>query len=467
MKNNFPKILEERGWEDEVDGELNLYARLVYTRNVSSAAICNHESLKKLFARLSCIRHAAVHRYKNLPVQVLAAMLEDGLALAKDFRDRKLVAELQPWHDSVRYLSQDAMEHVQEHETNAKIFEDKMRQLHLRLSTIKEKPRLSERSAATKYNDILRDFENFEAALQHDISDFAKSRYAIAKDDLLNLAQLLGYAYNPIQGAPFGQTYSDTTTKNLKHDLRDLEVMLDDQLAELTQMRLRSAKFKSFDKKATHENASKSRSDSSSEGHQVRNSIGDSDTMHSQVTEHSPEIQAKDVSEPPKRVHDAAFGESEDEHGEKMRPTRKRQSTDDEFTKISKDEFDTAVTEVQHSKPVLESTEVVGENTETEEILTQERTEVTTETQEGIIGTTSNKVEGGLTVKQTSTPETVTAVKEEASAVITATNKSVIVEEEIVSTQKETTTGEVGALENLDTVREQSVGEEMSETEVS
>ena len=268
FKNNFPEILEERGWEDEADGELNIYSRIVCTRDVSSGAIYSHKSLAKLFGRLSNIRHAAVHRPKNLPVQVLAGMSEDALSLARVFRDRELVVKLQPWYDCVQYLSQDAMKHSQEHKSNVKLVKDQMRQLQRHLSNAKKKLRTSQRPTDANYQYILEELEGFEAALRMDISKFERGRYAIDVNDLLDLAELLEYDYNHYHGESFSQTYSGPTFKNLKYNLRDWEERLDDQLFELTQTRIRSGNFKSFDKKETRESTSKSMLDRSREGHQ-------------------------------------------------------------------------------------------------------------------------------------------------------------------------------------------------------
>ena len=95
-----------------------------------------------------------------------------------------------------------------------------------------------------------------------------------------------------------------------------------------------------------------------------------------------------------------------------------------------------AVIEAQHCKPILGSTEDIGENSKREAILAQKQTEITTETQQGIIATTSNTIERGLTIKRANTLETETTLKE-GSAMITAPNKLVIAGEDVVSTQKE------------------------------
>jgi hypothetical protein len=157
FKNNFPEILERQGWDDEVDGELNRYTWLVRKHNVYSATGFSNNSLGEVFGRVRHIRHAAVHRPKYVPVQAIAAMLKDAIALAEGLHDEEIGAQLRPWYDHVEGLSQDAMRHVQEHNTSINTFEDQLEQLQHRISTAKGKSRPSEESAAAEYEDILRE----------------------------------------------------------------------------------------------------------------------------------------------------------------------------------------------------------------------------------------------------------------------------------------------------------------------
>jgi hypothetical protein len=289
--------------------------------------------------------------------------------------------------------------------------------------------------------------EDLDEGLLHEVSKFARSCYAIEDADLLALEKLLEFDYKPIQTVGtnlFRETYSRATSDikwiELEGKMRESKAELDDKLEDLTLLKVRDKNFARFDRGAS-ESPSEPMSESTLED-------TESDTTNAPAKpEYSPEKHADKYSESLKRIHETAFDESEDDQAEQTGPARKRQNTEDECVEISKGQFDIAVNKAQSSALGLEGT---GGVVEEDTISSKESTEANeVMEEENIIGVAST-VEEGVTVKQKTTVETVTTLKEEGATKLSAVNEPIMIEEQMISIQKETTIEGMAALPEVE-----------------
>ncbi|TGO67103.1 hypothetical protein BOTNAR_0048g00350 [Botryotinia narcissicola] len=101
----LPKVLNANTWECPENVELNLWWGALNECEIPVEAIGRQArtSLNSLFARVTGIRHLAVHRLTQVAIDSIKAMIEDALEIAHIFRDDIFVPEFELWKEKLAY----------------------------------------------------------------------------------------------------------------------------------------------------------------------------------------------------------------------------------------------------------------------------------------------------------------------------------------------------------------------------
>ncbi|KAF7939299.1 uncharacterized protein EAE97_007379 [Botrytis byssoidea] len=101
----LPEVLNANTWECPENVELNLWWGALNECHIPVEAIGRQArtSLNSLFARVTGIRHLAVHRLTQVAIDSIKAMIEDALEIAHIFRDDIFVPEFELWKEKLAY----------------------------------------------------------------------------------------------------------------------------------------------------------------------------------------------------------------------------------------------------------------------------------------------------------------------------------------------------------------------------
>lgn len=101
----LPDMLNANTWECPENVELNLWWGAINECEIPVEAIGRQarNSLGSLFARVTGIRHLAVHRLTQVAIDSIRAMIEDALEIAHIFRDEVFVPEFELWKEKLTY----------------------------------------------------------------------------------------------------------------------------------------------------------------------------------------------------------------------------------------------------------------------------------------------------------------------------------------------------------------------------
>ncbi|THV50807.1 hypothetical protein BGAL_0135g00200 [Botrytis galanthina] len=101
----LPDMLNANTWECPENVELNLWWGAINECEIPVEAIGRQarNSLGSLFARVTGIRHLAVHRLTRVAIDSIRAMIEDALEIAHIFRDEVFVPEFELWKEKLTY----------------------------------------------------------------------------------------------------------------------------------------------------------------------------------------------------------------------------------------------------------------------------------------------------------------------------------------------------------------------------
>ncbi|KAG9230723.1 hypothetical protein BJ875DRAFT_347207, partial [Amylocarpus encephaloides] len=96
----FPSVLEDNGWDVPEAVELTVWWKTLSNCVIPTAAVdlSQGQSLADLFNNVKYIRHSAVHRDLQMPIQVVEEMTRDAWLLSSALRDDSTTAQLQHWH---------------------------------------------------------------------------------------------------------------------------------------------------------------------------------------------------------------------------------------------------------------------------------------------------------------------------------------------------------------------------------
>ncbi|TGO18363.1 hypothetical protein BTUL_0010g00330 [Botrytis tulipae] len=101
----LPEVLNANTWECPENVELNLWWGALNECQIPVEAIGRQArtSLNSLFARVTGIRHLAVHRLTQVAIDSIKAMIEDALEIAHIFRDDIFVPDFELWKEKIAY----------------------------------------------------------------------------------------------------------------------------------------------------------------------------------------------------------------------------------------------------------------------------------------------------------------------------------------------------------------------------
>lgn len=102
----LPKVLEANEWDCLDAIELSLWWRALDECQIPIEAIGpgNHRPLDILFRYVKDIRHFAVHRLTNIPINTIQQMITDSLDMAKIFRDDSYIPKFNLWREKLSYF---------------------------------------------------------------------------------------------------------------------------------------------------------------------------------------------------------------------------------------------------------------------------------------------------------------------------------------------------------------------------
>ncbi|QSZ32372.1 hypothetical protein DSL72_001946 [Monilinia vaccinii-corymbosi] len=103
----LPKVLDANEWDCPDAIELSCWWRALEKCQIPIEAISpgRHRPLGTLFGRVKDIRHFAVHRLPDIPINSIQEMVTDTLDIAKMFGDDSHLLKLNLWKEKLEYFS--------------------------------------------------------------------------------------------------------------------------------------------------------------------------------------------------------------------------------------------------------------------------------------------------------------------------------------------------------------------------
>lgn len=178
------------------------FAKLLLKHSITLAITLDHGRLRNLFERFQSVETATDHdttHHPDIPLQIIAAMLEDALELVAKVRgkDTESVKFIREYYDNVESYSQDAVSHFENH---IKVIVDFDERIPLLLQGAKLANAQLQYLNHPSFHDSRREIKGIRDRLSKDLSKFAEEACMFDVVELISFAKLFDYRYRPASG---------------------------------------------------------------------------------------------------------------------------------------------------------------------------------------------------------------------------------------------------------------------------